>query len=115
MASESNQRKVNWTKSGCNAFNTIRPTSRPLSFWTTSDVWEYIKKNNLPYSKIYDMGYEQTGCTLCLFGCQYDDVRGFGKFEKYRQTHPGLVRLAEKWGVFDILKVVRKAKEKEDA
>ena len=40
-------------KVGCNAFDSSRPTSQPLSFWTRQDILHYIKKYNLPYCSVY--------------------------------------------------------------
>ncbi|AHC52212.1 phosphoadenosine phosphosulfate reductase [Sulfolobus acidocaldarius SUSAZ] len=37
----------------------------PLADWTWEQVWEYIKRNNLPYNKLYDMGYKSIGCEPC--------------------------------------------------
>jgi 3'-phosphoadenosine 5'-phosphosulfate sulfotransferase (PAPS reductase)/FAD synthetase len=53
MACESAQRKSNWLMYGCNAFNTKRPTSKPLSFWTEQDILEYITRYNLSYASVY--------------------------------------------------------------
>ena len=76
MASESKLREKNWLKTGCNAFEAKRPVSMPMSFWLEKDVWEYLRKYQVPYCKIYDMGYERTGCVFCMFGAHLDaDVR----------------------------------------
>lgn len=53
MASESRLRYTKWMKFGCNAFEQIRPTSQPLSFWTEQDVLHYIKKYDVPYCPVY--------------------------------------------------------------
>lgn len=37
----------------------------PIIDWTTSDVWEYIKRENLPYCSLYDEGFHRLGCVLC--------------------------------------------------
>ncbi|QGA55549.1 phosphoadenylyl-sulfate reductase [Sulfolobus sp. E5-1-F] len=37
----------------------------PLANWTWEQVWEYIKKNNVPYNKLYDKGYKSIGCVPC--------------------------------------------------
>jgi len=37
----------------------------PLADWTWEDVWDYIKKNNVPYNKLYDKGYKSIGCVPC--------------------------------------------------
>lgn len=53
MASESRLRKSKWVRFGCNAFEQKRPTSQPLSFWTEQDIYQYIKKYNVPYCSVY--------------------------------------------------------------
>jgi len=39
MATESSLRMQKYLKTGCNAFEMVRPASYPLSIWTTDDVW----------------------------------------------------------------------------
>ncbi len=68
MASESSLRQQLWLKSGCNMYDNKTPQSTPLAFWTDKDIWDYIKKNNLSYSDVYDQGAKRTGCVFCLFG-----------------------------------------------
>lgn len=88
MAIESDLRKTNYIRQGCNAFNAKRPVSRPMAFWTDEDVWQYIKVYNIPYSRIYDMGYERTGCMFCAYGIHLD--KGVNKFQLLNKTHPNL-------------------------
>ncbi|CAH9017396.1 phosphoadenylyl-sulfate reductase [Candidatus Nitrosacidococcus sp. I8] len=37
----------------------------PLITWTRDDVWDYIKKYNVPYNILHDRGYESIGCAPC--------------------------------------------------
>lgn len=37
----------------------------PLAYWTRDDVWNYIKKNSIPYNKLFDQGYASIGCAPC--------------------------------------------------
>lgn len=85
MTCESQLRQQKYHREGCNGFNSRRPTSTPLSFWTEADTCEYIEKYNLPYSKIYDMGEERTGCMFCMFGCHKDAVN---RFQRMYHSHP---------------------------
>jgi len=82
-ADESRLRETAYLKHGCNNFN--KNQSTPLSFWTNKDIWEYIKLNNIPYCKLYDQGWERTGCMFCLFGQD-----AIPRFERLKQTHPQL-------------------------
>ena len=37
----------------------------PLYNWTEDDVWNYIKKNDVPYNELHDRGYPSIGCEPC--------------------------------------------------
>lgn len=87
MADNSNGRLRDYMKYGCNAFDKKIPQGRPLMFWKNSDIWEYIKLKNLPYSKIYDMGYKNTGCIFCAFGAHLNYPN---RFQLMKKTHPKL-------------------------
>jgi len=84
MASEGGMRESAYKKTGCNSFDNGQ--SIPLGFWTEKDIWDYIKLYNLPYSKIYDMGYERTGYMFCAFGAHLE--KGENRFQKMQRTHP---------------------------
>jgi phosphoadenosine phosphosulfate reductase len=37
----------------------------PLLDWSNNDVWEYIRKNDVPYNKLHDQFYPSIGCAPC--------------------------------------------------
>jgi phosphoadenosine phosphosulfate reductase len=37
----------------------------PLADWTNEMVWDYIRKNSVPYNKLHDIGYPSIGCEPC--------------------------------------------------
>lgn len=98
MAVESQIRTYQWQKHGCNAFDSTRAVSNPMSFWTEQDVLKYIKDNNLPISSVYGevvedkngklktTGRARTGCIFCGFGAHLE--KGETRFEKLKHTHP---------------------------
>lgn len=100
MAAESNLRKQNYLRHGCNSFDSKNPKSTPLGFWTEQDILQYIKENNLPYcsvygeilqdkkGKYYTTGAKRTGCMFCMFGVHTE--KSPNKFELMKQTHPKL-------------------------
>lgn len=88
MASDGKQRQGQWLRNGCNAFDLNRPRSNPLSFWLEEDIWEYLHRFNVPYSKIYDMGCARTGCMFCMFGVHLEQRPN--RFERMKKTHPKL-------------------------
>lgn len=118
MACESENRRMNWIKYGCNAFESKNPTSTPMSFWTEQDVLHYIKKFNVPYCPVYGdihvkppegseegqmnvIDYlgcwdetdilETTGCdrTGCIF-CMFGChlEKEPNRFQRLKETHP---------------------------
>ncbi len=86
MAADSSLRKISYLKTGCNSFKTKRPVSTPLSFWLESNIWDYLRIKKIPYSTIYDLGFERTGCMFCMFGVHLD--KGENRFQRMKKTHP---------------------------
>jgi phosphoadenosine phosphosulfate reductase len=37
----------------------------PLMDWTEEQVWDYVKKNQVPYNKLHEQGYPSIGCAPC--------------------------------------------------
>ena len=37
----------------------------PLIYWTEDEVWDYIKKHDLPYNALHDQHYPSIGCIPC--------------------------------------------------
>lgn len=99
MASESSLRTQSYLKTGCNAFDSKRPTSTPIGFWTEQDVLEYIKMFNLEIPSVYGdiveidgklktTGCDRTGCVWCLFGISQE--KGENRLLRLEKTHPQL-------------------------
>jgi len=86
MAVNSTIRKAQYIAEGCQSFNSSAPQSRPMSFWTEEDTCEYMELHNLPYSKIYDMGEDHSGCMFCMFGVHLE--KGTNRFQRMYHSHP---------------------------
>lgn len=37
----------------------------PIIDWLDTDVWEFIRRENMPYCHLYDKGYTRLGCIMC--------------------------------------------------
>lgn len=96
MAEDSQRRTRAWLQTGCNSVDSRVKTSKPLSFWTESDVLEYITERELPYCSVYGdimktatgymtTGEERTGCMFCPVGCHLDKEN---RFQRMKRTHP---------------------------
>jgi len=108
MADESQLRKASWMKNGCNAFNSKRPISQPMSFWTEQDVLHYLELTGLPYASVYGeiipiaefegqmalntmvklktTKCQRTGCVFCGFGAHLEKEPN--RFQMLKETHP---------------------------
>jgi 3'-phosphoadenosine 5'-phosphosulfate sulfotransferase (PAPS reductase)/FAD synthetase len=93
-ASESALRTQKWLQYGFCSYDTKKPFCTPMSIWSDADVWDYIHTRNLPYCKIYDMGYDRTGCVFCMFGAHLDPEPN--RFQRLQKTHPELWRYCMK-------------------
>lgn len=102
MAAESRSRQTNFTSRGY-LFKSHRPHleasgdpfyhCNPISIWTDDDIWEYIRRFNVPYSSLYDMGYKddnrvfhkikRNGC----MGCGTDLLFPNNHMAILRRTH----------------------------
>lgn len=96
MTHESRLRREAWMQHGCNAFDSKRPVSQPMSFWTEQDVLQYIKTNELEIASVYGdivetdgqlrlTGCQRTGCMFCMFGIDQDNTPN--RFQKMAHTH----------------------------
>lgn len=122
MAEESFLRKQKWLQHGCNAFDSKRPMSNPMSFWTEQDVLEYIRQYDLKICSVYGevvtddeemgqltwadcgiTGFEQkqplhctgcqrTGCVLCGFGSHMPDDK---RFLLLKESHPKMYQFLD--------------------
>jgi phosphoadenosine phosphosulfate reductase len=52
----------------------------PLSFWTSKQVWAYIRDHEVPYNALHDRGFISIGCEPCT-----------------RPTNPGQHERAGRW------------------
>ena len=97
LAEESALRTQSYLKTGCNSFNSKRPNSTPLGFWTEQDILEYIYKYNLPINEAYgkvvieDGKYKttkcsRTGCIACGFGVHLE--KNPNRFERMKEDYP---------------------------
>lgn len=130
MAVESARRKEAYLRTGCNSFDSDRPMSKPMGFWTENDILEYAVKNHIdfaaPYGHIAEVGQidgqlrldccskckyrttgeSRTGCMFCPVGCHLD---GFAKFKRLKQYNPKLYDYCmEELGEKELLEWVRK-------
>jgi hypothetical protein len=101
MAAESRARQTNFVTRGY-LFQSHRAHlggdpfwhCNPMSIWTDKDVWDYIRRFQVSYAKLYDMGWsdmsgefhkiKRNGC----MGCATDILFPNNHMAMLRRTHP---------------------------
>jgi len=111
MAAESHSRKVSFSvrgylfKSSRKYIDTPFYHCNPLAIWTDDDIWEYIRKYNVPYSPLYDLTYKDNKGNTCTMkrngcmGCFTDYGRKDSHMAVLRQTHPARWKGIMKYGM----------------
>ena len=114
LAEESRIRQQSWIRNGCNAFDSKKPQSTPIAFWTEQDILQYIVEYGLDIAPVYGdivsvdkdgneypascslcggcklkcSGADRTGCVYCGFG--FHNEKGETRFQRLARTHPKL-------------------------
>ena len=112
LAEESRIRQQAWIRHGCNAFDSKKPQSTPIAFWTEQDILQYIVEYGLDLAAVYGeivgvdkdgneypascsmcagctlkcTGADRTGCVYCGFG--FHNEKGETRFQRIARTHP---------------------------
>ncbi|MCM3631488.1 phosphoadenylyl-sulfate reductase [Paenibacillus glycanilyticus] len=79
-----NAKKVEYdTKFGLIKFN-------PIAGWTTEDVWNYIRENNVIYNPLHDQNYPSIGCEYCTRQVMPGEDPRAGRWSGQEKTECGL-------------------------
>lgn len=64
----------------------------PLANWTEQEVWDYIRKYDVPYNPLHDRGFQSIGCACCTRAVKPgEDIRaGRWWWEQPEQKECGL-------------------------
>jgi len=62
----------------------------PLAGWSSSDVWRYIREHDVPYNRLYDVGYSSVGCQPCTTLVQIGETDRAGRWRGFAKTECGL-------------------------
>ena len=52
----------------------------PLADWTFEEVWDYVRKNDVPYHELFDQGYTSIGCAPCTRPVQAGEGERAGRW-----------------------------------
>ncbi len=59
-------------------FNKIKVS--PLAGWSHDEVWEFIRKNYIPYNPLHDQGFPSIGCLPCTRAIQPGEDERSGRW-----------------------------------
>ncbi len=59
----------------------------PIIDWTTFEVWEYIRDNNLPYCSLYDNGFTRLGCLICPMTTRANRLKEAELYPKFAEAY----------------------------
>ncbi|CAM4482562.1 phosphoadenylyl-sulfate reductase [Paenibacillus tarimensis] len=79
-----NAKKIEYdTKFGLVKFN-------PIASWTSDDVWNYIRSNNVIYNPLHDNNYPSIGCEYCTRQVMPGEDPRAGRWAGNEKTECGL-------------------------
>lgn len=59
----------------------------PIIDWADEDIWEFIKRENLPYCSLYDEGETRIGCIGCPLQGPEGMKRDFERYPKFKTLY----------------------------
>ncbi|MBP1967474.1 phosphoadenylyl-sulfate reductase [Paenibacillus aceris] len=62
----------------------------PLASWTSEDVWNYIRENDVIYNPLHDRSYPSIGCTHCTRPVAAGEDPRAGRWANIEKTECGL-------------------------
>ena len=69
----------------------------PIIDWSDEDVWNFIRKENLPYCKLYDEGFTRLGCIGCPMGSVEQKRMQFKRWPGYERAYKrAITRMLDK-------------------
>lgn len=77
----------------------------PIYDWLETDIWEYIKQENLQINPLYYEGYKRVGCIGCPLATNKERWRDFEKYPEYKLNYiKAFQRMHDKWDENNIKK-----------
>lgn len=59
----------------------------PIYEWSDTEIWEYIRENDIVYNELYDVGYKRVGCILCPLAKKSEKQRDILTFPAYKERY----------------------------
>ena len=66
----------------------------PLVTWKQEEVWDYLRKHDVPYNPLHDAGYPSIGCEPCTSQVHVGQDERAGRWQGREKTECGLHEIA---------------------
>lgn len=62
----------------------------PIVDWTSTQIWQYIRKHDVPYNLLHDIGFPSIGCMHCTRAVRPGEDARAGRWSGFAKTECGL-------------------------
>jgi phosphoadenosine phosphosulfate reductase len=62
----------------------------PIADWSSRQVWQYVRKHDVPYNALHDLNYPSIGCTHCTRAVRPGEGPRAGRWSGSSKTECGL-------------------------
>jgi len=62
-----------------------RAATNPIIDWTTEEIWDYIRQNEIAVNPLYALGFSRVGCIGCPMNTKA--LREFARYPKYKAAY----------------------------
>ncbi|BBN99774.1 phosphoadenylyl-sulfate reductase [Sporolactobacillus terrae] len=62
----------------------------PLIHWKWTEIWDYVRKHDLPYNPLHDQNYPSIGCAYCTRPVKAGEDQRAGRWSAFDKTECGL-------------------------
>lgn len=59
----------------------------PIYEWLDSDIWDYIRQENIEVNPLYEKGYSRVGCIGCPLAPYHQRMKGFNDYPQYKTMY----------------------------
>lgn len=91
VRAEESTRRSGYNRIGKGVKHDTVINASPLLNWTTSEIFLYLFKYNLPINMAYRQGMTRVGCLICPFSSEWNDMVSYNCYHK--ELKPFLVRI----------------------
>jgi phosphoadenosine phosphosulfate reductase len=70
----------------------------PMAQWKREDVWDYLKRHQIPYNPLHDQGYRSIGCIPCTSKASGGEDERAGRWIGFSKTECGIHTFMKKKG-----------------